>query len=245
MTGFGVSATHGFPDTQLISYEEMLRRATLIVSALSEVPCIGDGDTGYGTPVNVKRTVKGYAQAGLAAVMIEDQVSPKRCGHTKGKDVVSKDEACVRIKAACDARDEGSDILILARTDARAVFGVDEAIDRCKKFNEIGADITFLEAPENVEEMRRFCSEVPGYKLANMLEHGKTPILSPKELGEMGYTIAAYPLTLLSASINSMQLALQRLKEGESCEGLLVPFKEVQRVVGFPEYYMEEERYKI
>eukprot|EP00611_Tribonema_gayanum_P021332 TRINITY_DN4077_c0_g2_i1.p1 TRINITY_DN4077_c0_g2~~TRINITY_DN4077_c0_g2_i1.p1 ORF type:complete len:339 (-),score=102.86 TRINITY_DN4077_c0_g2_i1:336-1352(-) len=244
MTGFGVSASHGFPDTQLISYAEMQQRALEIVAALDSIPCIGDGDTGYGNAVNVKRTVRGYAQAGLAAIMIEDQVSPKKCGHTRGKDVVGRAEALARVQAACDARDEGADILILARTDARGPLGMREALERCQEFKRIGADIIFLEAPESVEEMQQFCDEVPGPKLANMLEHGKTPILSPKELGEMGFAIAAYPLTLLSASMRAMRFALQRLKAGESCDDLLLPFQEVQAGVGFPDYWAEEDRYR-
>ena len=237
MTGFGVSAVHGLPDTGLISVEEMVSSASNIVSSLKRIPCIGDGDTGYGNEVNVKRTVQRYAQVGLAGIMLEDQVAPKRCGHTKGKQVVDRDEACRRIKAAVQARDAGADIVILARTDARALLGLDEAIERCRLFRELGADWTFLEAPESVEEMREYCSRVSGPKLANMLEGGKTPILPPKELEAMGYTVAAYPLTLLSAATRAYQDALLLLKSGEDPQRLLVPFKEVQRVVGFDEYY--------
>lgn len=237
MTGFGVSAVHGLPDTGLISVEEMVRSASNIVSSLKRIPCIGDGDTGYGNEVNVQRTVQRYAQVGLAGIMLEDQVAPKRCGHTKGKQVVDRDEACRRIKAAVQARDAGADIVILARTDARALLGLDEAIERCRLFRELGADWTFLEAPESVEEMREYCSRVSGPKLANMLEGGKTPILPPKDLEAMGYTVAAYPLTLLSSATRAYQDALRLLKNGEDPEKLLVPFKEVQRVVGFDEYY--------
>ena len=237
MTGFGVSAVHGLPDTGLISVEEMVRSASNIVSSLKRIPCIGDGDTGYGNEVNVQRTVQRYAQVGLAGIMLEDQVAPKRCGHTKGKQVVDRDEACRRIKAAVQARDAGADIVILARTDARALLGLDEAIERCRLFRELGADWTFLEAPESIEEMREYCSRVSGPKLANMLEGGKTPILPPKDLEAMGYTVAAYPLTLLSSATRAYQDALRLLKNGDDPEKLLVPFKEVQRVVGFDEYY--------
>ncbi|CAM9327744.1 unnamed protein product, partial [Choristocarpus tenellus] len=170
MTGFGVSGAHGMPDTQLLSYGEMLASASNICSALNDIPCIGDGDTGYGNAINVKRTVKGYAQVGMAGIMIEDQVSPKRCGHTRGKTVVGRDEACSRVQAAVDSREEGADILIMARTDARAGLGMEEALERCRDFRKIGADITFLEAPQSIEEMHRFCNEVDGPKLANMLE---------------------------------------------------------------------------
>mmetsp|Transcript_26203 Transcript_26203/g.33874 ORF Transcript_26203/g.33874 Transcript_26203/m.33874 type:complete len:324 (+) Transcript_26203:1-972(+) len=244
MTGYGVSAVHGFPDTQLISYGEMLDTARKICAALKEIPCIGDGDTGYGNAINMKRTVKGYAQVGLAGIMIEDQVSPKRCGHTKGKAVVDRDEAFRRVQAAVDARNEGADILIMARTDARGCISFEEAIYRCKRFREIGADITFLEAPESIEEMRMYCREVEGPKLANMLEYGKTPVLPPKELEEMGYSIAAYPLSLLSASIKAMQQTLARLKNEESVDDLIVDFATCREVVGFEEYYELEEKYK-
>ena len=141
-----------------------------------------DGDTGYGNAMNVHRTVAGYAQVGVSAVMIEDQVSPKRCGHTQGKAVVSREEAFARVAAAVDARNEGADILILARTDANTTHGLDEAIERCQRFRELGADITFLEAPTSEEEMVRYCEAVEGPKLANMLEGGHTPLLPPAEL---------------------------------------------------------------
>lgn len=138
MTGFGVSASNGLPDTGLVSAAEMSRAAESICENLQHIPCIGDGDTGFGNPANVKRTVAKYAQMGLSGIMLEDQVSPKRCGHTKGKQVVGRDEAAARIRAAVDARNEGADIVILARTDARATLGLDEAIARCNMFLELG-----------------------------------------------------------------------------------------------------------
>eukprot|EP00929_Paragymnodinium_shiwhaense_P008085 TRINITY_DN112001_c0_g1_i1.p1 TRINITY_DN112001_c0_g1~~TRINITY_DN112001_c0_g1_i1.p1 ORF type:complete len:353 (+),score=63.99 TRINITY_DN112001_c0_g1_i1:79-1137(+) len=245
MTGFGVSAARGYPDCQLVSFQEMIDSAFQICSSLRKICCIGDGDTGYGNCVNVKRTVRGYAQAGFAGVMIEDQVAPKRCGHTKGKAVIPRDEAIARVRAACDARDEGlRDICILARTDARRTHGIDEAIARCLAFIEAGADITFLEAPESVEEMRRYCKEVPGPKLANMLGGGQTPILPPAQLEEMGYAIAAYPITLLSAGLKAQMEALERLKSERSTEDLELDFETLKEIVGFNEYYREEDRYK-
>ena len=244
MTGFGVSASQGLPDLGLVSAGEMVRAAQVICESLVSIPCIGDGDTGYGNPANVRRTVRSYAQAGLAGIMIEDQVAPKRCGHTRGKQVVSREEAAARVQAAVDARNEGSDIVILARTDARQVGGLDEAIERCRLFMELGADWTFLEAPQSVEEMRRYCQEVKGPKLANMLEFGLTPVLSPQELQELGYSVAAYPLTLLSAGTRAMQMALERLRQGKDTTDLLLEFSELQRVLGFPEYYETLERYK-
>jgi len=245
MTGFGVSAAHGYPDCQLVSYQEMLATAFSICSSLQDIPCFGDGDTGYGNSVNVKRTVRGYAQAGLAGIMIEDQVAPKRCGHTRGKAVVSFDEAVSRVRAACDARDEGpQDIVIMARTDARASEGLDEAIRRCQEFVKAGADITFLEAPLDEEEMLRYCLEVPGYKMANMLPSGKTPILPERRLEEIGFAIAAYPLTLLSVGMRAQEQALQLLKDGQSTSALELDFEALKERVGFNAYYREEERYQ-
>ncbi|WP_419799017.1 MAG: isocitrate lyase/PEP mutase family protein [Terasakiella sp.] len=243
MSGFSVSAARlGMPDTGLISYGEMVDQGRSICQATS-LPVIGDGDTGYGNALNVKRTVQGYAQAGFAGIMIEDQLSPKRCGHTKGKQTVGFDEACMRIQAAVDARNEGADILIMARTDARQTEGLDEAIRRMKAFEKIGADILFLEAPQSVEEMIRFCKEVKGAKMANMVEQGKTPVLAPDQLAEMGYKIAAYPLTLILSAIQAMETALEELKGGYHPKSL-ASFEHLQDVIGFPDYYQNEERYK-
>jgi 2-methylisocitrate lyase-like PEP mutase family enzyme len=244
MTGFGVSAVNGLPDTGLITAEEMSRAALTITSSLRSTLCIGDGDTGYGNEANVMRTVKRYAQMGLAGIMIEDQVSPKRCGHTKGKQVVDRDEARRRVQAAVQARNAGADIVILARTDARIV-SLQEAIERCQMFMELGADWTFLEAPHSVEEMKEYCQRVPGPKLANMLEGGKTPILSKQELEAIGYKVAAYPLTLLSAATKAYKDALHRISHGESTEhpAMGVSFGDLQKAVGFPEYYSTMESF--
>lgn len=242
MSGFAVSAARlGVPDTGLISYGEMLDQGRGICAAVS-LPVIGDADTGYGNPLNVKRTVRGYASSGFAGVMIEDQLWPKRCGHTQGKRVVSRDEALARIRAAVDARDEGADIVIMARTDARGTHGLAEAIERARSFAELGADITFLEAPLSEDEMRAYCDAVPGPKMANMLEQGKTPLLPPARLEEIGYKIAAYPLTLMSAAMHAMQQALTALSAGTAPNGLM-DFAEIRDIVGFPAYYAEEQRY--
>jgi|EP01043_Picozoa_sp_COSAG02_P067957 2-methylisocitrate lyase-like PEP mutase family enzyme len=243
VSGFSVSASRGFPDCQLVSYAEMLEAARSACAATRHIPVMCDGDTGYGNAMNVHRTVAGYAQVGVSAVMIEDQVSPKRCGHTQGKAVVPRDEAFARVQAAVDARDEGADILILARTDANTTHGLDEAIERCQRFRELGADITFLEAPTSEEQMRRYCEAVDGPKLANMLEGGHTPVLPPAELQALGYGIVAYPLTLLSASIAAMKRSLGRLRAGEPVDDLLTPWPELRREVGFDDYYRQEGRY--
>ncbi len=242
MSGFGVSAVRlGLPDTGLISYEEMLSQGRAICAA-THIPVLGDGDTGYGNPLNIKRTVQGYAQAGFACIMIEDQVAPKRCGHTQGKQVVDRHEARQRIQAALDAKAEGADILIMARTDARATHGIEEALYRAQMFADMGVDINFLEAPQNIEEMQRYCRTVHGFKMANMIEQGKTPVLPVSQLEEMGYKIAVYPLTALSASIFAMQQALMQLKQQKNPENLL-SFEMLKEIVGFNEYYRAEEKY--
>ncbi|MBK7983528.1 MAG: isocitrate lyase/PEP mutase family protein [Candidatus Competibacter sp.] len=243
MSGFAVSAVRlGLPDTGLISYGELVEQGRNICGAAS-IPLFGDGDTGFGNPLNVRRTVEGYARAGFGCIMIEDQIMPKRCGHTQGKAVVGREEAFMRIQAAVDARDEGADILIMARTDARATDGLDEAIARCQAFARIGADITFLEAPLSEAEMRRYCTEVPGYKMVNLIESGKTPLLPLPQLEAIGYKIAVYPLTLLNVSIKAMRAALDRIQQGETAE--VLDFQEVQAAVGFSDYYAGEERYRV
>ena len=242
MSGFAVSAARlGMPDTGLISYGELADQGQNICRAVS-IPLIGDGDTGFGSAQNIKRTVQGYEHAGFAAIMLEDQVAPKRCGHTEGKSVVSRDEALTRIRAAVDARNAEGGILIMARTDARACVGLDEAILRCRLFREIGADISFLEAPLNEEEMRRYCAEVDGPKMANLIEGGKTPLLSPQQLEAIGYKIAVYPLTLLNVSIQAMRTALASLRRSERPVAAM-DFEELKKAVGFPAYYAEEARY--
>src|SRR5215469_11351867 len=216
MSGFAVSAARlGLPDTGLISFAEMLDTLHNCCSAARDVPLIGDGDTGYGNALNVQRTVIEYARAGAAAVMIEDQVNPKKCGHTRGKQVITRDEARMKIRAAVDAKRD-VDILILARTDARAIHGFDEALARCRDFEAEGADIFFLEAPENEAEMKAFCAAMTKPCMANMVPGGKTPILPAGELQQIGYKLAVYPVMLLSASIAAMQSVLTALQPGAS-----------------------------
>ena len=218
LSGFAVAGTRlGLPDTGLISYAEMADHGRDVASAVA-IPVLGDGDTGYGNALNVKRTVTGYAAAGLASVMIEDQVAPKRCGHTRGKQVVERTEALARMRAAIDARDEvraaGGDIMVLARTDANATHGFDEALERVCRFADLGADMVFLEAPRDEDQMARFCTAVDVPCLANMLDGGDTPVLPPARLAEMGFRLAAYPLTLLLASIAAMERSLAILASG-------------------------------
>lgn len=242
MSGFAVSAVRlGLPDTGLISYAEMLDQGRNICASVS-MPVIGDGDTGYGNAVNVKRTVRGYASAGFAGIMIEDQEWPKRCGHTRGKSVVSRSEAVARIRAAVDAREEGADILILARTDALGTDGLDEALWRARAFSDAGADMLFVEAPTTEQQMETICREAPGHHLANMLEDGATPFLSDATLEAMGFKLVAHPFALLGSSILAMKKALETLKNGGTPEAR-VSFNELKEDVGFDEYDREQARY--
>ena len=235
MSGFAVSATRlALPDTGLITVSEMLDQGRAICQAVS-IPVIGDGDTGHGNPANVQRTVEQFARAGFAAVMIEDQVAPKRCGHTGVKAVVDRTEALARIRAAVNARDAGTDILILARTDARGALGLDEAIWRLRAFTDLGADILFLEAPRDEAEMARACREAPGIHMANLLAGGLTPILAPARLSELGYRLAAYPLALLSVAVAAMRTALGELAIGQM-PGHQVDFATLRELVGFDAY---------
>jgi 2-methylisocitrate lyase-like PEP mutase family enzyme len=244
MSGFSVSSTKlGMPDTGLISFSEMAEQVRNICNVTS-IPIIFDGDTGYGNAVNVYRTVRGFADAGAAAIMIEDQKWPKKCGHTKGKDVVEVDEANSRIKAAVDAsKMNNKDILVMARTDAIATRGLDDAIKRMQKFSELGADILFVEAIKSKEDMKRVIKEVPGHHMINLIEDGETPLLEMNELEDIGFKIAVFPLTLMSASVKIMQESLKNMKN-KTYNTNVSRFSDLRDIVGFNEYYEIEDKYK-
>ena len=244
MSGFAVSSTRlGMPDAGLISFSEMAEQVRNICNVTS-IPIIFDGDTGYGNAVNVYRTVRGFADAGAAAIMIEDQKWPKKCGHTKGKDVVEVDEANSRIKAAVDAsKMNNKDILVMARTDAIATRGLDDAIKRMQKFSELGADILFVEAIKSKEDMKRVIKEVPGHHMINLIEDGETPLLEINELEDLGFKIAVFPLTLMSASVKTMQESLQNMKN-KVYNTNVSKFSDLRDIVGFNEYYEIEDKYK-
>ena len=245
MTGFGTSASVlGMPDTGLISFAEMAGHARNIASALN-IPLIADADTGYGNAMNTYRTVRTYAQAGVAAAQIEDQVAPKKCGHTKGKAIISLGEMVAKVRAAADARAE-QDIVLVVRTDARAVSGFDEALERCLAFREAGADVIFFEAPESVEEMEAISKRIKAPLLINLVEGGKTPFLPRSRLEALGFKIAIYPATLLVTVAKAMQRQLHRLSTQDDCppNSDQITFEELKTLVGFPEYYAMEERYR-
>jgi 2-methylisocitrate lyase-like PEP mutase family enzyme len=247
MSGFAVAASRlGEPDLGLISYAEIVD-VVRNISAVTSFPMIADGDTGYGNALNVERTVRGYAAAGAACIMIEDQVAPKRCGHTKGKLVVDRAEAVDRIRAAAHARDAvrkaGGDILILARTDARAMHSLDEAIWRANAFRDAGADIMFVEAPHSEAEMAAVTKGAPGIHMANMVEGGATPILNAKQLEALGIRLAIFPLTLFSASMRAIKDSLADMNAGKHPAGRIMDFAELRHDIGFDAYYDAEQRY--
>ncbi|HEY1979427.1 MAG TPA: isocitrate lyase/PEP mutase family protein [Xanthobacteraceae bacterium] len=206
MSGFGIAgASWGVPDIGLIGPEAMAERAATIVGAATPVPLIADGDNGYGGPANVARLVRAYERGGASAIQLEDQVSPKRCGHMAGKEIVSLDEACAKIRAACAARTSAA-FKIVARTDARAVDGLAHALRRCEAFLQAGADILFIEAPESEQELKEIAEAFTGTPLiANLVEDGRTPWLSPQSLQSLGYRIALYPITALLATATILQ----------------------------------------
>lgn len=245
MSGFCVSSTQlGMPDTGLISYTEMQNQVRNICN-ITTIPILFDGDTGWGNAANIYRTVRGYADAGAAAIMIEDQKWPKKCGHTKGKDVVELDEAKSRIKAATDAStiNGEKDILVMARTDAIATRGLSDAIKRMQAYKELGADLLFVEAIKSKEDMKTVIKEVPGYHMINLIEDGETPLLAIDELEEIGFKIAVLPLSLMSATVKTMKESLLNIKNRKYNTNVS-SFEELRDVVGFNEYYKLEDKYK-
>ncbi|KAJ5468963.1 hypothetical protein N7475_006715 [Penicillium sp. IBT 31633x] len=244
LAGYAVASSYGLPDTGYIAMAEMcdkIRDATRQVS----VPVMADGDTGYGSPMNVKRTVESFANAGAAGIMIEDQQWPKRCGHTKGKNVVSRGEAYARIQAACDARNEGKDIFVLARTDA-LMHGWEEAMARAQEFKRIGVDAIFVEALPDREAMKRCVEEVGIPVFANIIEGGKTENLSASDLAALGYSAVAYPWTLVAAHLKAVRSALDGLKQSMTVGAppMILTYDQVCEGVGFDKYWDREEKYK-
>lgn len=206
MTGFGVSgSTLGMPDIGLMTATEMADRARALTEAVAPVPLIADADNGHGGELNVARMVRMYEQAGVACIQLEDQVFPKRCGHMASKDVIDRTEASNKIAAAVAAR-RSDDFLIMARTDSRAVIGIDEALRRGDAFLEAGADLLFIEAPQSLEELRRVAETFKGAKLvANMVEDGRTPYLDIEELQKLGFALAIYPVSALLVVAQRLQ----------------------------------------
>jgi len=246
MTGFGTSLTRlGMPDVGLLTANEMIDNASRIVDA-SELPVIADADTGYGNPINTRRTIRDYEKAGVAGVHIEDQQWPKRCGHLAGKRVIPTAEMVAKIKAACDARRD-ADFVIIARCDAIAVEGLEPALERGERYREAGADVLFIEAPVGRSEVKIVAKRFKGVPLLyNMAASGKTPDLPAIELGQLGFKLAIYPNWVILAAIPAMQSALRELKATGSTAGLrgkVANFQQFTEIAGLPEIQKLEEKY--
>ena len=244
MTGYGVSASLGLPDAGLVSYTEMVSRVAQICQGTS-TPVICDADTGFGGLLNVERTVKGYEAAGAAGIQIEDQVFPKRCGHTPGRRVVPTEDMVRKIKVAAASR-SSADFLIVARTDARTSHGLDEALRRGEAFAKAGADILFIESPESEEELARIGKQFHVPLLANLADGGKTPILPKARLEQLGYKLAIFPATGFLATAKALTHVYGVLKEkgsSDTLQGVLFSFEEFCRLVGFEHVWEFEKRW--
>jgi 2-methylisocitrate lyase-like PEP mutase family enzyme len=234
MTGFGVAGSLlGVPDIGIVSATEMIDRVRALAAATAPVPLIADGDNGHGGTANVDRMVRGYEQAGAAAIQLEDQVLPKRCGHMDGKEVVSLEEGASKIRAAVKAR-ASADFLIIARTDARSVHGMDDALRRADAYVKAGADILFVEAPQSLEELRLVAERFRGVTLmANMVEDGKTPLLSAAELGALGYRLVIWPVTALLTAAKAYEKVYKRLlAEAPDTRENRVTFQDYNEIMG-------------
>jgi len=246
-SGFGIAgSTLGRPDYGFLTATEMLYSVGRIVQSVS-TPLVADIDTGYGNPLNVIRTVTDVVQLGVAGIILEDQEWPKKCGHFEGKRVIPAEEHVETIKAAAHARGD-SGLVIIGRTDARAPLGLEEAIRRGRAYCEAGADIVFIEAPQSVEDLKAIAAAFPDVPLfANMIEGGKTPLLTARELQELGYKIAVFPLAGLFSATKAMAACFHYLKEHGTTAGFsdLVNFQEFEKIIGVPEYRRLEQQFKV
>lgn len=248
MTGYGVSASHlGQPDAGLAGFTDMQGRARAIAHGVSK-PVIADADTGFGGLINIRHTVRGYEEAGVQAIQLEDQESPKKCGHTPNRRVVALADAVRRIEVAVDAR-RSRDFLVVARTDARTGLGLDEAIRRGRAFAQAGADIVFVESPESEEEFRRIGQELAGcgaWLIANMVPTGRSPELSAARLKELGFALAIWPAVLMQSACAAMEHALAYLAANGTTAGSPVPsfdMKQLHELVGFDDVWAFEQRW--
>ena len=246
MTGYGVTASYlGLPDAGIATYTDMLSRIQA-TKAISNTPLIADGDTGYGGLLNVQHTIRGYEAAGAAAIQIEDQEFPKKCGHLLGRKVIPLEDMVAKIKVAVESRDS-SDFLIIARTDSRTAHGLDEALRRAEAFDKAGADVLFVESPESIEEMEIIGKTFDKPLFANMVEGGRTPVLDKKTLEELGYSIAIFPALGFLAAANAMRQAFGALKTKGTSNDLdvpLYPFEEFSALMGFDEVTAFDKKYR-
>ena len=245
VSGAGVTNTYlGMPDLGLMSVTELVGHVAAMAESVS-IPLVVDADTGFGNALNVQRTVRQLERAGASAIQLEDQVSPKKCGHFAGKDVISRDEMVGKVKAAVDARVD-PDMLIIARTDALATEGLDAAIDRAGAYSEAGADILFVEAPRTTEQMAHIVRSVPGIHMANMVEGGLTPLTSRDALGELGFSIALYANAAMRGAVAGMRHVMDHLKtHGDTKEAgdLMIGWADRQELVRKPEFDELDRRY--
>jgi 2,3-dimethylmalate lyase len=244
LTGGGYSRANGYPDLGLLTLSENVRFIGLTVESVG-IPVIADADTGYGNAINVIRTVREYEKSGVAAFHIEDQVSPKKCGHYEGKEVISRAEMVGKIKAAVDTRQD-ADMVVIARSDARAIEGLAAAIDRVNAYLEAGADVGFVEAPQTVEELRIVGRSLIGPALVNVFEGGKTPMLGAGELDAMGFRLGIYPSQTHRAAIRAAQRVLQAMqRDGDTraVEADLASFQEREDAVGTESWRALEAKY--
>jgi methylisocitrate lyase len=247
-TGFGFSAAAlGEPDFGLLTMSETMDRVRHIVGAVS-VPVVADMDTGYGNALNTRRTVRECVSAGAAGIILEDQQWPKKCGHFEGKKVIPAEDHVAKLRAAVDARGD-DDLVIIARTDARAPLGLDEAIRRGKLYRDAGADVVFVEAPQSIDELRAVKAAIPDVPLfANMIEGGKTPLLTYRELQELGYKMVVFPLSALLAATKAIEAVYAELYARKTTAGvvdMLTGFDEFEQIVGVPELRALEVRYGV
>jgi 2-methylisocitrate lyase-like PEP mutase family enzyme len=244
LTGGGFSRASGYPDLGLLTLGENVQFIGRTVEAVG-IPVIADADTGYGNAINVIRTVREYEKSGVAGFHIEDQVSPKKCGHYDGKEVISRAEMVGKIKAAVDTRRD-ADLVIIARSDARAIEGLDAAIDRVNAYLEAGADVGFVEAPQSVEELRIVGRRLRGPALVNVFEGGKTPMLGTAEFEAMGFRLGIYPSQTHRAAIRAAQRVLRAMKEdGDTrrVEADLASFEDREVAVGTAGWRALEDKY--
>ncbi|HEY1350645.1 MAG TPA: isocitrate lyase/PEP mutase family protein [Ktedonobacteraceae bacterium] len=249
MTGFGTAASVlGQPDVGLLTMSEMVGRAAALTAVLGEIPLIADADTGYGNPLNVGRTVREYERAGVAGLHIEDQIWPKKCGHMEGKQVIPGSEMVQKIRAAVDARQD-PDLVIIARTDAGAVHGLEDALQRGRAYREAGADVLFIEAPRSLAQLQQIAATFPDVPLLfNWAESGKTPPLSLPEIQALGFKLVIMPVSLLLRATQAMNDLLDVLKRGETPTASTEPtvsFAQFTDLVGLPAIQQLEQRYGI
>jgi 2-methylisocitrate lyase-like PEP mutase family enzyme len=246
MTGYGtVASLLGLPDAGVATYTDMVGRVNSM-AGMAKTPLIADGDTGYGGLLNVRHTIRGYEAAGAAAIQLEDQEFPKKCGHTPGRRVIPMEDMVKKIEVAVNSRADPN-FQIIARTDARTTLGLDEALRRGEAYAKAGADILFIESPESVDEMQTICQTFRGIPLvANMVEKGRTPVLSKEELENLGYKIAIFPVTALLASVHAMTKVYEQFKTtGSSVDQAvdLYDFEELSKLMGFEDVWEFEKKF--